>query len=223
MVILISSRLIFTFSDVGDKEKNAIGIVLVIFLVGILARNVGAILVRKVKGIRVFEVSAAQIESLDDRKRHDLFVATMHYLTSNGVVEIEEDWAMKSDAAYVFDELFPRVEGKYRISVTGRPSVDGSPSPNTTAAIGTRMQIAGETEGAVTLTSLTLKPDNENAPPRPSTEVRNSQVEVVPIDARQGVGAEQGIPPGGEHLEAPPAYAQIDRSRGISVLPFLSQ
>eukprot|EP00475_Leptophrys_vorax_P015514 TRINITY_DN21842_c0_g1_i1.p1 TRINITY_DN21842_c0_g1~~TRINITY_DN21842_c0_g1_i1.p1 ORF type:complete len:501 (-),score=106.70 TRINITY_DN21842_c0_g1_i1:41-1369(-) len=123
MLLLISSRLVFTFDDVGDTEKRNIGIVFILFLSLMLFRTMMQILSNWLKKTHPFVISADQLEQLDENEQLLLSTAYLDFVTSSGVFEIEQDVARTSDAADVFNELFPpRPSSKRKFNIA-RPVI----------------------------------------------------------------------------------------------------
>jgi hypothetical protein len=68
MMLLISSRIIFTFSDVSDSGKEVVAVVLIIFLLLILLRTVGESLRRRLAGKQPIIITPGLIDSLQDQE-----------------------------------------------------------------------------------------------------------------------------------------------------------
>jgi hypothetical protein len=123
MVILISSRLIFTFSDVSDAGKNAIAAVLITFLGLVLLRTIGGLVYKKISHNHHIPINQEILESLDaqDRASVSEVLADYNVLHRRRVVEIDQDYAMGSKAAKAFlliaklSNIPTRVGGRVRI------------------------------------------------------------------------------------------------------------
>jgi hypothetical protein len=104
MVLLISSRLIFTFSDVSDVGKNAIAVVLIIFLILVLIRTVGKLILRKLRGNDTILVTRGMIESLESADRSSINEAVTNHqiFHRQRVVEIDRAYAMSCSASDLF-------------------------------------------------------------------------------------------------------------------------
>jgi hypothetical protein len=104
MMILISSRLVFTFSDISDTGKNAVSIVLIIFLILVLLRTVGDMLRRKLTGNDDILITPGMLQTLEFQDRTDVGEVLTDYqiLYRNRVMQIDQEFAMNSKAAKIF-------------------------------------------------------------------------------------------------------------------------
>jgi hypothetical protein len=107
MMLLISSRLIFTFADVSEGWKNAIAVFLIVFLVFVLMRTIGILFIRKVKGNNHFLITRGILESLESFDRTSVSESLVDYqiLHRNRVMQIEQDFAMNCKASAVYNAI----------------------------------------------------------------------------------------------------------------------
>jgi ABC-type transport system involved in cytochrome c biogenesis permease subunit len=107
MMLLISSRLIFTFTDVSEGWKNAIAVFLVIFLIFVLLRTVGILFLRKFRGNDHIIVTRGILESLESLDRTSICESLVDYqiLHRNRVMQIGQDFAMNSKASQVYTSI----------------------------------------------------------------------------------------------------------------------
>jgi hypothetical protein len=122
-MVLISSRLIFTFSDVSDAGKNAIAAVIISFLVLILLHTFAGLFYKKVSLNDRIVINQGMLESLDFQDRANISEVFTDYniLHRQRVVEIDQEYAMGSKAAKAFlsmaklGNIQTRVGGRVRI------------------------------------------------------------------------------------------------------------
>jgi hypothetical protein len=104
MLLLVASRFIFTFSDVSDAGKNAIGALLIVFLLIVLIRTVWTLACRKLTRRDLIVLTPGIVESLSPLDQTAISEVLMSYLISHRkkAVEIDQDFAINSKAAKVF-------------------------------------------------------------------------------------------------------------------------
>jgi hypothetical protein len=103
MMLLISSRIIFTFSDVSPSGKEAVAVLLIVFLVLILLRTIGESLRRRITGKSPILVTPGMLKSLDPQEFFDVSHALASYqiLHRRRVMEIDPDFAQSTKAASI--------------------------------------------------------------------------------------------------------------------------
>jgi hypothetical protein len=103
MMLLISSRIIFTFSDVSDSGKEAVAVLLIVFLVLILLRMVGENLRRRLTSKAPILITPGFVNSLEEQDSINISQALMNYhiVHRQRVMEIDPDFFQNTKAANV--------------------------------------------------------------------------------------------------------------------------
>jgi hypothetical protein len=140
MMLLISSRIIFTFSDVGDSGKEVVAVLLIVFLVVILARTIGETLRQRVTRSQPFLITPGVIESLEPEERAQLGQAMLEYqvLNRRRAMELDQDFALNSTAAkLLFQKKVATTNnpnfGMSRVRIVSIPLSPSQPPATTTA------------------------------------------------------------------------------------------
>jgi hypothetical protein len=123
MMLLIASRLVFTFPDVGENVKNGIGILLAVFLILILVRTVVMLLIKRVRSGKSFVLSSSMFEDLTQQEKAEVCQVVLEFLTRKRTVEINREYALNSSAQRVFEKMFPEETNKsIALTTAGIPS-----------------------------------------------------------------------------------------------------
>jgi hypothetical protein len=104
IMLLISSRIIFTSSDVNTSAKDAVSVVLIIALVLLVIRTVRSSLHKRMAHKKGIMITQGLIESLEQQDRSNVNQAVVDYfiLHKKRVLEIDQNFAMSCTAASVF-------------------------------------------------------------------------------------------------------------------------
>jgi hypothetical protein len=103
MVLLISSRIIFTFGDVSESGKQVVSIVLIIFLAMNVIYTLGQILHQKFSPKPQILITPGMVESLRSQDRLDVAEVFLEHqvVFRKRVVQIDPDFASNSKAASI--------------------------------------------------------------------------------------------------------------------------
>jgi hypothetical protein len=102
MMLLISSRIIFTFSDVSEFGKEVVAVLLIIFLVMVFLRTLGQKFHRRWKRNEPCLVTPELIKSLEKQDRMDLGDTVLtYYMYRMRAMEIDFDFALQSKSSHI--------------------------------------------------------------------------------------------------------------------------
>jgi hypothetical protein len=100
-MILISSRIVFTFSDVTDSGKQVVAVVLIIFMILILLRSLGEKYYRRLNHNEPILITPGLINSLDPQVRADLGNTLLEYLIDRRRgMQIDYDFVARSKVGH---------------------------------------------------------------------------------------------------------------------------
>jgi hypothetical protein len=104
MMLLISSRIIFTFSDVSDSGKEVVAVILIIFLLLILIRTLVESIQRRAAKDEPCLITPGLIDSLQEQERIQLSRAMMdyHVMHRKRVVELSQSFAQSANVSSIF-------------------------------------------------------------------------------------------------------------------------
>jgi hypothetical protein len=133
MLILISSRLFFSFSDVKDTTRNIIAAALILLLMGVLIRTMLRLILRRVKRKQNIVVSPTKFESLQPHHKNLIMESLIEYqlFFRNRILEIDYDYAMNSKAAQSYLIMNGKTASSAVVNAGGATTIElRSETPN---------------------------------------------------------------------------------------------
>jgi hypothetical protein len=136
-MLLISSRIIFTFSDVSDSGKEFVAALLMGFLLMVLIRTIFGIVRQKISRSQPFLITPGVIESLEPEERAQLSQALVEYhiVDRRRVMELDQTFALNSIAAKLLFQKKVATERDSSFGGISRVRVDSIPLGDVTPAV----------------------------------------------------------------------------------------
>jgi hypothetical protein len=151
-VLILSNRLIFTYSDVSDDAKNAIAAALIAVMLVILIRTIGLSLYRKVRRRSAVSVNYDLLTSLtpEDKVAVSQALTEFRVLRHKKTLEFEQDYALNSQAASILFSIAKASGVSSPISSKVRVVSKPLPEPGTAEGQGTDVQEVVATQASST-------------------------------------------------------------------------